>query len=104
MKERFQALKKNSQSMGILESLLKNNWIVKVFVRNPNRAKHLTLMGKLGQVSIYQCDIMDAAKVEKSIASGSKVINLVGILEEKNIEQLKAQLLKEIHRGDRFVT
>ena len=68
----------------IVNELLKNNWIVKVFVRNPNRAKHLTLMGKLGQVSIHQCDIMDTTKVEKSISFGSKVINLVGILEEKN--------------------
>ena len=73
----------------IVNELLKNNWIIKVFVRNPNRAKHLTLMGKLGQVSIHQCDIMDAAKVEKSIASGSKVINLVGILEEKNKQNFK---------------
>ena len=50
----------------IVNELLKNNWIIKVFVRNPNRAKHLTLMGKLGQVSIHQCDIMDAKKVEKA--------------------------------------
>jgi len=68
----------------VVNELLKNNWIIKVFVRNPIRAKHLTLMGKLGQVSIHQCDIIDATNVEKSIASGSKVINLVGILEEKN--------------------
>ena len=49
----------------IVNELLKNNWIIKVFVRNPNRAKHLTLMGKLGQVSIHQCDIMDAKKGRK---------------------------------------
>ena len=78
----------------IVNELLKNNWIIKVFVRNPIRAKHLTLMGKLGQVSIHQCDIMDAKKVEKSIASGSKVINLVGILEEKNKQNFKNIHLK----------
>ena len=37
---------------------------------------------------------MDATKVEKSIASGSKVINLVGILEEKNKQNFKNIHLK----------
>ena len=63
----------------IVNELIKNNWIIKVLVRNPNNAKHLTVMGKIGQVSIHQCDIMDAKKVEKSISYASKVINLVGI-------------------------
>jgi len=73
----------------IINELLKSNWIIKVFVRNPNKAKHLTLMGKLGQVSIHQCDIMDSNKVEKSIINANKVINLVGILEEKNKQNFK---------------
>lgn len=73
----------------IVSELLKNNWIVKVFVRNPNKARHLTLMGKVGQVSIHQCDIMDSNKVQKSIINASKVINLVGILEENNKQNFK---------------
>ena len=76
----------------IVNELIKNNWIIKVLVRNPNNAKHLTVMGKIGQVSIHQCDIMDAKKVEKSISYASKVINLVGILEER-----KKQNFENIH-------
>ena len=73
----------------IVNELLKNNWIIKIFVRNPNKARHLTLMGKVGQVSIHQCDIMDSNKVQKSIINASKVINLVGILEENNKQNFK---------------
>ena len=96
----------------IVNELLNDNWIIKVFVRNPIRAKHLTLMGKLGQVSIHQCDIMDATEVEKSISYGSKVINLVGILEEKNKQNFKNIHLKGAiniakgclnHKADNFI-
>ena len=73
----------------IVNELLKKNWIIKIFVRNPNKARHLTLMGKIGQVSIHQCDIMDSKKVQKSIINASKVINLVGILEENNKQNFK---------------
>ena len=68
----------------IVTELLKEDYLVKVFVRNPDKAKHLTLLGRLGQVKIHQCNIMDASKVDKCISKINKVINLVGVLEEKN--------------------
>jgi NADH dehydrogenase len=68
----------------IVTDLLKENWIIKVLVRNPDRAKHLSLMGRLGQVTVHQCNITDYNRVEKFISNSSKVINLVGILEEKS--------------------
>ena len=68
----------------IVTELLKEDYLVKVFVRNPDKAKHLTLLGRLGQVKIHQCNIMDASKVDKCLTNINKVINLVGVLEEKN--------------------
>ena len=68
----------------VVSELLKDNWIIEVLVRNPDKAKHLSLMGRLGQVTIRQCNITDFDRVEKYISNSSKVINLVGILEEKS--------------------
>jgi uncharacterized protein YbjT (DUF2867 family) len=68
----------------IVSDLVKDNWIIKVVVRNPDRAKYLTLIGRLGQVTIHQGNIIDIKNIEKIISHCSKVINLVGILEESN--------------------
>ena len=68
----------------IVSSLLQDNYLIKVVVRKPNEAKHLTLMGKLGQVEIYQGNITDKKSVQNIVDGANKVINLVGILEEKS--------------------
>ena len=68
----------------IVNELLKDDYLIKVFVRNPDKAKHLTLLGRLGQVEIHQCNIRDTSKVDKCISNINIVINLVGVLEEKN--------------------
>jgi len=68
----------------IVSILLQDNYLIKVFVRKPDEAKHLTLMGKLGQVEIYQGNINDKKSVQNIVDGANKVINLVGILEEKS--------------------
>ena len=68
----------------VVSILLQDNCLIKVFVRKPDEAKHLTLMGKLGQVEIYQGNITDKKSVKKIVHGAKKVINLVGILEEKS--------------------
>ena len=68
----------------IVTILAKEYWKIKVFVRKPDQAKHLTLIGKLGQVTIYQGNISNKNSVDKIIYGANKVINLVGILEENN--------------------
>jgi len=66
----------------IVSILSKENYLIKVFVRKPEKAKHLTLMGKPGQIEIYQGNITDKDSVKKVVYGASQVINLVGILEE----------------------
>ena len=78
----------------ILTILAKEYWKIKVFVRKPEQAKHLTLIGKLGQVTIYQGNISNKNSVDKIIYGANKVINLVGILEENN-----KQNFSSIHIG-----
>ena len=68
----------------VVAILAKEYWKIKVFVRKPDQAKHLTLIGKLGQVTIYQGNISNKNSVDKIIYGANKVINLVGILEENN--------------------
>ena len=68
----------------IVSLLSKENCLIKAFVRKPDEAKHLTLMGKLGQVEVHQGSITDKNSVKKVIYGANKVINLVGILEEKS--------------------
>ena len=68
----------------IVAILAKEYWKIKVFVRKPDQAKHLTLIGKLGQVTIYQGNISNKNSVDKIIYGANTVINLVGILEENN--------------------
>ena len=68
----------------IVAILAKEYWKIKVFVRKPDQAKHLTLIGELGQVTIYQGNVSNKNSVDKIIYGANKVINLVGILEENN--------------------
>ena len=68
----------------IVSILSKENCQIKVFVRKPDEAKHLTLMGKLGQVEIHQGNIIDINSVKKVVSGANKVINLVGILAESS--------------------
>ena len=68
----------------IVTILAKEYWKIKVFVRKPDQAKHLTLIGKLGQVTIYQGNVSNKNSVDKIIYGANTVINLVGILEENN--------------------
>ena len=74
----------------IVSILTKDNYCIKVFVRKPDEARHLTLMGKLGQVEIYQGNINDKNSVNKIIYGANNVINLVGILEETSKEKFNS--------------
>jgi len=74
----------------IVSILSKDDCLIKVFVRKPDKAKHLTLMGKIGQVEVHQGNITDKGSVKKVIYGANKVINLVGILEEKSQQKFNS--------------
>ena len=76
----------------VVSLLAKNNMIIKAGVRNPHKARHLLVNGKLGQVSINQCNISDLESVNNLTMGADFVINLVGILFE-----YKKQTFHKIH-------
>lgn len=76
----------------VVSLLVKNNFMIKVGVRNPDKAKHISIMGYLGQVSIMKCDITDLESVNKMVQGSHNVINLIGILNEN-----KKQSFNNIH-------
>ena len=66
----------------VVSLLVKRGYIVRVGVRKLDRARHLSVMGYLGQVTIYLCNIINSTDVNNIINGADIVINLVGILSE----------------------
>jgi uncharacterized protein YbjT (DUF2867 family) len=58
-------------------------WIVRVVVRDPERAAFLKMFGDPGQIVPMHGDVADAASVARGISESYAVVNLVGILYEK---------------------
>ncbi len=53
-------------------------------VRNPNRVKRNILSGDIGQIDVVEFDLQNLDSIEKFIDNCDVVINLVGLLYEKN--------------------
>jgi NADH dehydrogenase len=57
--------------------------IVRVAVRDPERASYLKPLGDVGQIVPWPADIADKALVGAAVAGADTVVNLVGILFER---------------------
>tara|TARA_B100000686_G_scaffold354748_1_gene466917 strand:- start:6197 stop:7141 length:945 start_codon:yes stop_codon:yes gene_type:complete len=66
----------------VVSLLVNRGYIVRAGVRNPDKARHLLVMGRLRQVIIYPCNIIDSNDVNDIVNGADIVINLVGILSE----------------------
>ena len=53
-------------------------------VRNPNRVKRNILSGDIGQIDVVKFDLQNLDSIEELIEKCDVVINLVGLLYEKN--------------------
>src|SRR5512134_1931688 len=58
-------------------------WVVRVVVRDPERAAFLKMFGDPGQIVPLRGDVADAASVARGISESYAVVNLVGILYQK---------------------
>ncbi len=76
----------------VVSLLVKNNFLIKAGVRNPYKARHLLVMGKMGQVTIHKCNVQNFNSVNNIIKQADVVINLVGILFEH-----KSQTFHKVH-------
>lgn len=67
----------------LVRRLAADGWIVRVVVRDPERAAFLKMFGEPGQIVPLHGDVANASSVGRATAESSAVINLVGILYEK---------------------
>ncbi len=66
----------------IVRRLATAGYLIRVFVRNQEKAACLKLCGNLGQISIFKGDFFDEKLILESVEECNVVINLVGILYE----------------------
>lgn len=74
----------------VVQELAREGWRIRAAVRRPNLAHFLRPLGASGQIHPIQANIRDENSVRRAIASSDAVINLVGILSEKGVQDFEA--------------
>ena len=74
----------------LVDKLLASGFYVKIISRNSLAKRKFHPSAKLGQCSLYDCNICDKKKLGKIIEGSSCVINLVGVLENNKKNSFKA--------------
>ncbi|WP_114376856.1 complex I NDUFA9 subunit family protein [Elioraea thermophila] len=74
----------------IVKRLAQRGYIVRVGVRDPDRANFLKPMGNLGQIVPMAASVRDAAAVAALVAGAEVVVNCVGILYETGSQTFRA--------------
>lgn len=67
----------------VVRRLAKQGWIIRVAVRDPERAKFLRPLGDVGQITPLAVPLQDPATVAAAVAGADAVINSVGVLYER---------------------
>jgi len=67
----------------IVQILAKQGYRIKIMTRHPESAYDLKIFGNVGQITPYFCDYT-ADSIEKAVNGCDAVINLIGILFQKN--------------------
>lgn len=74
----------------IVQRLVREDWVVRVAVRDPMRAHGMHTMGRVGQVAALAADVTNEAGVARAVEGASLVVNCVGIL-HGNFEAVQAE-------------
>ena len=74
----------------LVDRLLALGYYVKIISRNSLVKKNFYPSAKLGQYSLYNCNICDKKKLGKIIEGSFCIINLVGVLENNKKNSFKA--------------
>ncbi|NIX75640.1 complex I NDUFA9 subunit family protein [Microvirga terricola] len=78
----------------VVQALAKRGYRIKVATRRPDLANYLQPLGTVGQITVVQANLRDAASVARAVANADHVVNLVGILQEggrQRFDTLQAQ-------------
>ncbi len=74
----------------VVSLLLKSGYLVRVAVRNTNDALFIKTLGQVGQVELFECDILDPRQVSLALNGSKFAINCVaGDLYETNIKKMR---------------
>ncbi|HUA56390.1 MAG TPA: complex I NDUFA9 subunit family protein [Candidatus Sulfotelmatobacter sp.] len=96
----------------LIKRLAKTGAVIRVPVRNPERAKVLKPMGDVGQITPFRIDIRSDHEIAAAIAGSDAVVNLIGILYERGASRFAlahaeapARMAAAAHHAgvDRFV-
>ncbi len=68
----------------VVQSLAQEGYRIKIITRHPSAAYDLKLYGAVGQITPYFCDYKEAQSIEAAVAGCDYVVNLIGILYQKN--------------------
>ncbi len=68
----------------IVQSLAKEGYRIKIITRHPQSAYDLKLFGTVGQITPFYCDYKDEDSINNAVAGCDYVVNLIGILYQKN--------------------
>ncbi len=74
----------------VVALLAKHGWRVRACVRRPHSAGELRVMGRVGQIQIFQANIRYKKSIEAALDGCDAVVNLVGILYEKGRQTFTA--------------
>ena len=74
----------------VVSLLLKSGYLVRVAVRHTNDAIFLRTLGQVGQVELFECDILDSKRVSLALKGSTFAINCVaGNLYETNTKKMR---------------
>ncbi len=74
----------------VVRRLAKQGWIIRVAVRDPERAKFLRPLGDVAQITPIAVPLQDAGAVAAAVAGTDAAINLVGVLYERGRQTFEA--------------
>ncbi len=74
----------------VVRRLARQGWIIRVAVRDPERAKFLRPLGDVGQITPLAVPLQDAQAVAAAVAGADAVINAVGLLYERGRQNFEA--------------
>ena len=74
----------------LVRSLASKGALVKIAVRNPNRAKFLQPLGDVGQITFVKANILNQDLINRIIEESDHVINLVGTFSSRGKENFNS--------------
>lgn len=74
----------------VVRRLAKRGWIIRIAVRDPERAKFLRPLGDVAQITPVAAALQNRDSVAAAVAGADAVVNLVGILYERGRQTFEA--------------